>query len=429
MPVKNKTIRLLPLVGAGILAAAGTAAADPQPQPQAASLTEAITQGSIYGQLRPRYEYVDEQSLSKDANAFTLRTRLGYRSANLSGFEGTLEFEDVRSLGSEKFNSTTNGETRYPLVPDPESTEVNQAILAYTGLADTRLQLGRQYISLENERWVGPVGWRQNSVTMDAFSLTNRSLNGLEVFYAYVDNVNRLFGEEHPTMDDWDMDSHIAHLSYSGLPHVDLAGYGYFLEFEDQASQALSTRTLGARLSGGYPLNENLKLLYTAEYAEQDDYADGRPRDAEYYWLSAGVEFNGVTVKVSQEQLSGNGTYSLTTPLATVHAHNGWADQFLASALSANGLPDGLVDTRVHVSGKLAGIKLVARYHDYSSDNDDYDYGTEWNLLAVKPVSKQLKVLAKYADYSADNNTTNVLRNPIQSTDTRKFWVMADFSF
>lgn len=427
MPVKNNTIRLLPLVGAGILAAAGTTAADPQPQ--AASLTEAITQGSIYGQLRPRYEYVDEQSLSKDANAFTLRTRLGYRSANLNGFEGTLEFEDVRSLGSEKFNSTTNGETRYPLVPDPESTEVNQAILAYTGLADTRLQLGRQYISLENERWVGPVGWRQNSVTMDAFSLTNRSLNGLEVFYAYVDNVNRLFGEEHPTLDDWDMDSHITHLSYSGLPHLNLVGYGYFLEFEDQASQALSTRTLGIRLSGGYPLNESLKLLYTAEYAEQDDYADGRPRDAEYYWLSAGVEVSGVTVKLSQEQLSGNGTYSLTTPLATVHAHNGWADQFLASALSANGLPDGLVDTRVHISGKLAGLKLVARYHDYSSDNDDYDYGTEWNLLAVKPVNRQLKLVAKYADYSADDNAANNARNPVQSTDTRKFWVMADFSF
>ena len=427
MADKNNIHRLLSLAGTGILMAAGTAAAGPQPQ--ATGLTEAITQGSVYGQIRPRYEYVDEQSLSRNANAFTLRTRLGYRTANLNGFEGQLEFEDVRSLGSEKFNSTTNGKARYPLVSDPESTEVNQAILAYTGIADTRLQLGRQYISLDNERWVGPVGWRQNSVTMDAFSLTNQSLTGLEVFYAYVDNVNRLFGEKHPTMDDWDMDSHIVHLAYSSLPYVKLVGYGYFLEFEDQASQALSTRTLGGRLSGGYPLNDDLKLLYAAEYAEQDDYADGRTRDAEYYWLSAGVNFNGVTVQVSQEQLSGNGTYSLTTPLATVHAHNGWADQFLASALSANGVPDGLIDTRVHISGKLAGIKLVARYHDYSSDNDDYDYGTEWNLLAVKPISKQLKVVAKFADYSADDNATNSARNPVQSIDTRKFMLMGDFMF
>lgn len=396
---------------------------------ESSTIVEAVTGGEVYGQFRARYEFVDEENFGKDANAVTLRTRLGYKTGLWKRFQGTLEFEDVRSIGAEKFNSTTNGKTSYPVVPDPESTEVNQAILAYTGFSDTLIQLGRQYISLDNERWIGPVNWRQNSVTMDAITLVNQALPGVNFHYGYIDNVNRLFGEDHPTMSDWEMDSHIVNVSYAIRPSTTLVGYGYFLAFEDSASQGLSTRTLGLRANGAYPLNGATDLLYTLEYANQSDYADGLPRDEDYYWVTAGVRFGGVTVKLNREQLSGDGTRSVTTPLATVHAHNGWADRFLATALSANGLPDGIVDNSVELSGTVSGVKLVGRYHSYSSDNDDYDYGDEWNLLAARKISPQLKLVAKYAYYSAAGNATNVARNPTQSTDVQKFWLMADFTF
>lgn len=411
----------------GLLLIGGTATADQHPQ--AGSLLGAVTGGKAYGQLRPRYEFVDEENFTEDAHAFTLRTRLGYRTANWNRFGVVVEMEDVRAFGSEDFNSSVNGHTRYPTVLDPESTEVNQVFLAYSGLADTTLQLGRQYITFDNERWVGPVGWRQNSVTMDAFTVSNQSLPGTTIFYGYVDNVNRLFGEDHPTFSDWDMDTHLVNVAYSGLAFAKIVGYGYFLDFQDPAFEALSTRTLGLRLDGSHAVSDTMKLLYTAEYADQSDHADGRPRDADYYWLTLGLGFKGFSVKVNQEQLSGNGTYSLTTPLATVHAHNGWADKFLATAVSPNGLPDGLVDTSVEVSGGIVGLKLTVVYHDYQSDNDNYDYGDEWKLLVAKPINKNLKVLAKYADYSADKNATNVARNPVQRTDVQKFWLMADFTF
>lgn len=399
------------------------------PQQQATGLTEAVTSGTVYGQLRPRYEFVDEENFSEDAHAFTLRTRLGYKTAGWKQFSAVLEMEDIRAFGSEDFNSTVNGHTQYPVVLDPESTELNQALLAYSGFADSTLMLGRQYISFDNERWVGPVGWRQNSVSMDAFSLTNESLQDTTIYYGYVDNVNRLFGEEHSTFSDWDMNSHLVNVAYSGLAFAKVVGYGYFLDFDDPAFVALSTRTLGVRLDGDHKLSDAMKLLYTLEYADQSDYADGRPRDADYYWLTLGMGFKGFSVKLNQEQLSGNGTYSMTTPLSTVHAHNGWADKFLAVAVSPNGLPDGLVDTNLELAGNIGGFKLTAVYHDYQSDNDDYNYGDEWDLLVVKPINKNLKVVAKYADYSADKNAINVARNPVQRTDVQKFWLMADFSF
>ncbi|MFZ5622127.1 MAG: alginate export family protein [Pseudomonadota bacterium] len=405
----------------GLLLIGGTATADQHPQ--AGSLLGAVTGGKAYGQLRPRYEFVDDETFSEEAHAFTMRTRLGYETAGWNRLSAVLEFEDVRAFGSEDFNSTVNGHTQYPVVPDPESTEVNQIFLSYSGLSDTTLKLGRQYIKLDNERWVGPVDWRQNSVTKDAFSATNTSLPDTTIFYAYVDNVNRLFGEDHPTLSDWDMDSHLVNVAYSGLAFAKLVGYGYFLDFQDPAFEAQSTRTLGLRLDGSHALSDAMKLLYTAEYADQTDYADGRPGDADYYWVTLGLGFKSFSVKLNQEQLSGNGTYSLSTPLATVHPHNGWADKFLAIPL------DGLVDTSVEASTAIAGFKLTAVYHDFQSDNDSYDYGDEWKLLAIKPVNKHLKVIAKYADYSADKNATNVARNPVQRTDVQKFWLMADFTF
>lgn len=405
----------------GLLLIGGTATADQHPQ--AGSLLQAVTDGKAYGQVRPRYEFVDDEVLSDKAHAFTMRTRLGYKTAGWNRFSAVVEFEDVRAFGSEKFNSTVNGHTQYPVVLDPESTEVNQVFLAYSGLADSTLQLGRQYITFDNERWVGPVGWRQNSVTMDAFTVSNQSLPDTTIFYGYVDNVNRLFGEDHPTFSDWDMNSHLVHVTYNGLAFAKIVGYGYFLDFQDPAFEALSTRTLGLRLDGSHAISDTMKLLYTAEYADQTDYADGRPGDADYYWLTLGLGFKQFDVKLNQERLSGNGTYSLSTPLATVHAQNGWADKFLANPV------DGLIDTSVAASTAVAGVKLTAIYHDYQSDNSSYDYGDEWNLLAVKPVNKHLKVVAKYADYSADKNATNVARNPAQRTDVQKFWLMADFTF
>lgn len=395
----------------------------------ATSIRDAISQGSVYGQLRPRYEYVDENNFNNDANALTLRTRLGYRTAEWNHFDALLEFEDVRSLGAEEFNSTTNTKTDYPVVPDPESTEINQAILAYSGFDDTRLQFGRQYISLDNERWIGPVGWRQNSVTMDAFTVTNNSMPDTIIYYGYISNVNRLFGKDHPTMSTWNMDSHILNITYSGLPSAHITGYGYFLDFKDTASQALSTRTLGTRLDGEYPVNDTFKFLYTIEYADQSDYANGRTRDADYYYLTLGMKTGRFSMKLNQERLSGNGTYSVTTPLSTVHAHNGWADKFLATALSANGVPDGIIDTNATVAGVLSGFKLMGVFHHYSSHHNNYTYGNEWDIMTLKPVNRNLKLIAKYADYSASHNQINAARNPVQNTDTRKFWIMADFTF
>lgn len=405
----RKTAGLLAVTAAGSLPA-GAMAAD--------TLMDAIQGGTTSLQLRPRYEYVNQDGIDKEANALTLRTQLGYRTAELNGFTANLEFEAVNAIGDDNYNSSKNGKTNYPLVPDPADTEINQASLSYAGVSNTVITVGRQLIAFDNERFIGTVGWRQNETSMDALRIESRPAAGLVLNYAYVDNVNRLFGENHPgdcatgsACADFDMSSHLLNVSYAALPSVKITGYGYFLEFDDLASR--SQQTLGVQLSGS-PDAGGIPVMYHIEYASQSDYADGADTiDGDYLHLSLGTKLGETLIKIGQETLSGDGTYGFSTPLATVHAFNGWADKFLSTPAN------GVVDRYLNLATKAFGMKLVAVYHDFRADKGSADYGTELDLLAAKKVSANLALAVKYASYQADD----------YATDTDKLWLQADFSF
>jgi hypothetical protein len=78
-----------------------------------------------------------------------------------------------------------------------------------------------------------------------------------------------------------------------------------------------------------------------------------------------------------------------------------------------------LQDNFVTVSGAVMGVTLTAMVHDFKSDAGDVDYGTEWDLMATKPVTPNLALTVKYADYQADDF----------ATDTQKIWLMGEFKF
>lgn len=396
------------MTGLGMLGLPTTSVAE-------AAITEAITGGKVSGDFRYRFEMVDQDNPAreKEAGASTLRSRLGYGTGDYQGFGAYLEFEDITVIGEERFDSTVNGLGQYPVVADPETTEVNQAYLSYSGIPDTTAKFGRQRIILDNARFVGNVGWRQNEQTYDAFTLKNTSLPDTTLFYGYVSNVNRIFSDESP-VGNTNLEAHLLNASYKGLGFATLTGYAYLLDFVDAPSA--SNQTLGVRFAGGNDLSEGFKLLYAVEFAQQSDYQDGDSDiDADYSLFELGAKFSGVTAKVGLETLSGDGEpgSGFSTPLATLHAFNGWADQFLGTPA------DGLEDLYVSIGGKLSGVKLLAVFHDYSSDNGSTDYGSEFGLLAAKKFGKHYTVLAKYASYSADEH----------NDDIDKLWLSGQLKF
>tara|TARA_R110000850_G_scaffold228_12_gene1659 strand:+ start:1450 stop:2709 length:1260 start_codon:yes stop_codon:yes gene_type:complete len=393
-------------VAATLLAGCGAASA------QSGSLGEAIASGKAGLDLRYRYEWVEQDNPSSDANASTLRTRLNYATGSFAGLAAFVEFDDVRVIGSERYNNATqlpSAQTQYSVVADPDGTEVNQLYLSYAGWTDTLFRLGRQRIIYDNARFIGNVGWRQNEQTYDAFSLVNTALTDTQLSYAYIDEVNRIFGDDSP-VGEFDMRSHLLNLGYSGWDLGKLSVYGYFLEFVD--APAASSRTLGARFAGESAFGSDARLLYALEYATQDDYKDGASTiDADYYLLELGAAAGGISGRLGHEVL-GVGDSALTTPLATAHAFNGWADVFLATPA------DGLRDTYLKLAGSLAGTGLAAAYHDFSADRGSAQYGSEINLQATRSFGR-VNMLAKYARYSADEF----------AVDTSKVWLMAQVAF
>jgi len=380
---------------------------------ESSSFAEAVASGKAGLDLRYRFEMVDQTGVSKKAKASTLRTRLNYATGGYYGMSAFVELDDVSVVGSTQYNDATglpSAKTEYPVVADPTGTEVNQAYLSYAGLADTTIKYGRQRLILDNARFIGNVGWRQNEQTYDAVTLVNKSLPATTVVYGYVNNVNRIFGED-SAKGDIDTHAHLINLSYGGLTAGKLSVYGYLLDLVN-ASTA-STKTLGARFGGGTPVSADVKALYTVEYAQQSDYKGGAATiDATYTLAEVGAAAYGVTAKLGRESLGGDGVYGFSTPLATLHAFNGWADKFLATPAS------GLIDTYLNVSGKVSGVKLMAVYHDFKADSGGASYGSEADLLAAKKFGKYT-LLAKYAAYSADT----------VATDTNKFWLMGQASF
>ncbi|TVP88793.1 MAG: hypothetical protein EA348_09855, partial [Pseudomonadaceae bacterium] len=163
---------------------------------------------------------------------------------------------------------------------------------------------------------------------------------------------------------------------------------------------------------GSYASSPTLSWLYTLEYAKQSDYKGGNSDiDADYRLIELGAAVNGVTGRIGREVLGVDGT-PFSTPLATAHAFNGWADVFIATPA------DGLDDRYLKLGGRLQGINLLAAWHQFYADRGSDRYGRELNLQAGRPFGP-VNLLAKYARYSAKD----------LGVDTEKFWLMAQASF
>ena len=406
----------------------------------------ALTGGKFDFSSRYRYEHVDDNALKADgttikqADASTIRTTLGYTTGSFHGFGFRLMGQDVRDVFVDDFNDGTgrpSPRTKYAVVADPSDTDFLEAYLSYTGsqdtiLNETSMKLGRQIITYRAapfHRFMGTVLWRQNWQNHDAFTLQNKSLPDTTVKYAYSWNVNRIFTDKAVGgKGEFDSDSHFVNVKYDGFNYAKLEGYAYLLDFDN--SPANSTETFGGRVSGGYPVSEKMKLLYAGEYASQGDYGDNPANvDEDYYLGEIGVKFTpgnvitSVVLKFDYEVLTGNGTSSFRTPLATGHAFQGWTDRFLTTP------KDGIEDAFFTAVVGAYGAKFIASYHMIESDNLGYDYGDELDLLLTKTFKKHYTFGAKIGIYDADTNATNVARNPSQSADITKTWFWAQIKF
>lgn len=352
-------------------------------------------QGDWIVDTRLRYEFVDQDGFADEARALTLRARLGYETPAWEGFKALVEVEGVAAL-SDDYNSTTNGNVGYPTVLDPEAAELNRAQISWTG-ERTSLVVGRQRVILGNARFVGNVGFRQNEQTFDAARVAFKVTPATTVTWIYIDRVQRILGDDSP-QGEWDSDSHLVQLE-TKTPLGQLTAYGYLLDFETAPLQ--SSATWGARLTGARPLTSGPSITWEVEYARQGDHGSNPVDfDLDYLALSAGLKKDARYVSVGLERLDGNGARGFGTPLATLHAFNGWADVFLATP--ARGLTDLNLKGGTTLPVGSRKLKLAAAIHDFSDADGGLDYGREFDASASLPLTPKLSLELKAARFDGD---------------------------
>jgi hypothetical protein len=422
--MKN-TIALLSMTLAAAVAGMQSASSAETASTEAESLGDAITGGKLLLNLRPRYEHVEQDGKPEDANAYTMRTLFGWRTKTWHGLSVTAEGINVGHVGPQDYNDlpARAAASPFPTVADPDMTGINQLYAQWTGLPKTDVKAGWQSIKLDNVRFVGNVEFRQVMQVFDGVTVENKSIENLTIYAGYLWRVRNIVNQQ------LGADIPVANVRYTWKPGNDLIGYAYLQDQANTGQNATtglrdgSNKIFGVRANGGYPLGQDWKLLYTAEYAKQDDYASGDGViDAYYYHLNVGGQWKDTFVRVHQELLSSNdGLYGFQTPLGTNHLFQGWVDKFVITP------KNGIRDTYLSAGTKIKKVQVYLEWHRFRTDWRSLDLGDEFDIGLTFPVFfKGLTGKLEYGDYRGGDPSAG---GAVNTSDTRKFWATLIYQF
>ena len=355
--------------------------------------------------IRARYEFGDADGFDP-AHAFTIRERLGLLTQDWNGFSAYIEGEFTQAA-IDDFNGApvpvtgiTPDDNANTQIFDPETNELNQGYLQYKGF-DTVFKVGRQRISYDNAAFVGNVGWRQNEQTFDAFSLNNTSIDALTLQYAYISQVNRIFGSDASGEFNFtESNIHLLNAAYTGFKGLTVGAYAYLMDFDSLA--AFDNDTFG-----GYVKTNQMGLDLYAELAYQTN-AGPAEVDGSYAHVTVGKTLGTQSVTGGVEYLSQN----FRTPLATVHAFNGFADAFIVQRLT--GSTGGLTDVYIsHTIPIFWGMKFTNVLHAYGDNAVSTSRGWEYDSVLAKKFDDNFLGIIKFAHFESEGDA------PLLPTTTR----------
>lgn len=392
-------------------AAISSACIMPATAQNAASIRQALKDGNVELSFRMRYEDVTATNFGAQdstADLLSLKTRLSYTSKSFNGWGLGIEMDDVTHITDFKPQGVGIG--------DPEGTEVNQYFVSYKA-GNTTAKMGRNRILLDNQRFVGGVGFRQNEQTYDSFRIESKDIKNLTIFGSYITSVKRIFGEQDPR-GEHDNQSILLNAKYVFNPAINFTGYYY--DIDNLSAPALSNATLGARATGKVEA-----FSYEAELATQSESGDNNNRySAGYIGLNASYRIKPLTFNLGYESLetdSDKGRF--ITPFATLHKFQGWTDVFLGGG--TGNVEGGINDLYFKISGKAGAVNLAIVYHQFDvndSTQTGFDrFGSELGFVMAGKINN-IGLSLKYAQFSADENATGF-------RDTGKLWLTADTKF
>jgi hypothetical protein len=256
----------------------------------------------------------------------------------------------------------------------------------------------------------------------------------------------------------------IFNISYKFIPQLKLTGYAYLLSARSGVINQ-STRqpyppfnggnTYGINATGDIQLSKDVKFSYLGEYAiQKDPYAkDGlaaKPKiDADFYRVEGKLSGYGFFGTLGYERFQGadkGEVAGFTTPFATLHAYEGWADKFLAYV--ATSMAYGLKDAYATIgyTHKDYGT-LSLTYHKFDADKSQgyigqnpvnpsplpsKNFGDEIDVLYTVNLTKRLNFLAKAAWYNGKDSMSILNSNPsfpLTKNDLTKYWIQLTYKY
>ncbi len=385
-----------------------------------------------YLEFRPRYEYVDvDNSSNKEANALTIRTKVGVKIGTVLGVNGlsaVLEAIDVSAL----IDDYAPQKTGYETVLDPDNTRITQAYVAYS-LGNYTFIAGRKYVIIDDHRFIGTIGWRQMPQSFGILAVAGKPVPGLDFLLAGI--YERKFIVDSGNI-DWKLDKMplILDVNYKVVPQLKIKGFAYLLTDIHN--------TYGVKASGAVDLG-GIKVSYLGEYAKQtdpyqkDNVSTKPDIDTDYYRLKIGASSMGFFGNIMYTYFgdAGGKNAGFSVPLATNHKWDGWADVLLAGA--ANGFYYGMKEWCISAGYKNPVIgKIMIAYLKFDSDKNPgigKSIGSEIDALYAKKLTKRLSFLAKAAWYNADNGycigSSCTPANAIGKNDVTKYWLQLDYKY
>jgi hypothetical protein len=398
---------------------------------QVYSFTEAFTEGTPALNLRARIEHVDAEG-SPRGEAHTLNTKLSFASGNYEGFAALIEFTNTSSYFNSRYNSglsTTPSILARPIIADPKGTSLNRSFLQYTGIEKTLINFGRQFITLDDQRFVGNNSFRQTPQSFDSISFSNTTFANTELFYSYITEVNNIFSGNDRKIGHNKARSHLANATWQPLAFLTGTAFIYVHNNLTAANASNSSDSYGLNLTGEYLLNDSASLDYSGTYARQD----GRHNNpisykANYYKIGLGAKYalnaeiiDTVRVALAHEVFGSDTNHSnksFQTVLGSNYEFNGLAGQFITKP--DGGLKDSYISTQALF---LTDYEATLSLHQFRSKGLPVRFGHEWNIGLSYRWNENFKVGVEFANFDATPNSANY-----GYVDVNKFWLTATAS-
>jgi hypothetical protein len=243
----------------------------------------------------------------------TLRLRLGGELKHARSHLALLaEAEGTLAIGN-NYNAfpyavaTSQRRAQFSVVPDPENIELNRLQLQYKSKAVT-ITVGRQRINLDDQRFAGAVGWRQNEQTFDAVR-GEAKLGPVSLDGSYSISQRTVFGYDGGPRAAYD--GNFVFLGAGAkLGPANLKAFAYLLDFdaaEQAGTQAIAladTQTYGLRATTSLPLAKGVKLNLAAIYARQSGWQQNPANyGAGYLAFEGGLAFKRLGITAGYEKL------------------------------------------------------------------------------------------------------------------------------